>query len=83
MVRATQPACELVIVHSPKEPDYAFCKAHSTAYGVQAYQSAWLKRYYPAEFMAAVLTNGKGSYLPEPEQPPLIYFNSRISIWRF
>src|SRR6185369_9184190 len=43
---------------------YAFCKAHSTAYGVEAYQSAWLKRYYPVEFMAAVLTNGKGFYSP-------------------
>ncbi|MBI2948651.1 MAG: hypothetical protein HYY23_13490, partial [Verrucomicrobia bacterium] len=43
---------------------YAFCKAHSTAYGVEAYQSAWLKRYFPAEFMAAVLTNGKGFYDP-------------------
>jgi DNA-directed DNA polymerase III PolC len=43
---------------------YAFCKAHSTAYGVEAYQSAWLKRYYPAEFMAAVLSNGKGFYSP-------------------
>lgn len=43
---------------------YAFCKAHSTAYGVEAYQSAWLKRYYPVEFMAAVLTNGKGFYYP-------------------
>jgi DNA polymerase III alpha subunit len=43
---------------------YAFCKAHSTAYGVEAYQSAWLKRYFPAEFMAGVLTNGKGFYHP-------------------
>ena len=43
---------------------YAFCKAHSTAYGVEAYQSACLKRYFPAEFMAAVLTNGKGFYQP-------------------
>ncbi|HEY3855641.1 MAG TPA: DNA polymerase III subunit alpha [Verrucomicrobiae bacterium] len=43
---------------------YAFCKAHSTAYGVEAYQSAWLKRYYPIEFMAAVLSNGKGFYHP-------------------
>ncbi|MGA2865521.1 MAG: DNA polymerase IV [Verrucomicrobiota bacterium] len=43
---------------------YAFCKAHSTAYGVEAYQSAWLKRYYPAQFMAAVLSNGKGFYQP-------------------
>jgi error-prone DNA polymerase len=43
---------------------YAFCKAHSTAYGVEAYQAAWLKCYFPAEFMAAVLTNGKGFYAP-------------------
>ena len=43
---------------------YAFCKAHSTAYGVEAYQSAWLKKNFPAEFMAAVLTNGKGFYHP-------------------
>jgi DNA-directed DNA polymerase III PolC len=43
---------------------YAFCKAHSTAYGVEAYQAAWLKCNHPAEFMAAVLTNGKGFYAP-------------------
>lgn len=43
---------------------YAFCKAHSTAYGVEAYQAAWLKLNYPAEFMAGVLTNGKGFYAP-------------------
>ena len=43
---------------------YAFCKAHSTAYGVEAYQAAWLKRYHPVEFMAAVLSNGKGFYDP-------------------
>ncbi len=43
---------------------YAFCKAHSTAYGVEAYQAAWLKLNYPAEFMAAVLSNGKGFYDP-------------------
>ncbi|MCX8157436.1 MAG: DNA polymerase IV [Verrucomicrobiae bacterium] len=41
---------------------YAFCKAHSTAYAVEAYLSAWLKRYHPAEFMAAVLSHGKGFY---------------------
>ena len=43
---------------------YAFCKAHSTAYGVEAYQAAWLKCYHPAEFMAGVLTNCKGFYNP-------------------
>jgi len=41
---------------------YAFCRAHSTAYGLEAYQAAHLKRYYPAEFLAAVLTHGKGFY---------------------
>ena len=43
---------------------YAFCKAHSTAYGVEAYQAAWIKLHYPAPFMAAGLTNGKGFYQP-------------------
>lgn len=43
---------------------YAFCKAHSTAYGVEAYQAAWLKCYHPGEFMAGVLSNGKGFYHP-------------------
>ncbi len=43
---------------------YAFCKAHSTAYGVEAWRAAWLKRYHPAEFLAAVLTHGKGFYRP-------------------
>jgi len=41
---------------------YAFCRAHSTAYGVEAYEAAHLKRYFPSEFLAAVLTNGKGFY---------------------
>lgn len=43
---------------------YAFCRAHSTAYAVEAYQGAYLKRYHPAEFLAGVLTNGKGFYSP-------------------
>lgn len=36
---------------------YGFNKSHSAAYGVLAYQTAYLKRHYPAEFMAAVLTS--------------------------
>jgi DNA polymerase-3 subunit alpha len=35
---------------------YAFNAAHSTAYGLITYQTAWLKRHYPAEFMAACLS---------------------------
>lgn len=36
---------------------YGFNKSHSAAYGVLAYQTAYLKYYYPAEFMAAVITS--------------------------
>jgi len=35
---------------------YAFNKSHSTCYSLVAYQTAWLKAHYPAEFMAANLT---------------------------
>ncbi|MEM6288369.1 MAG: DNA polymerase III subunit alpha, partial [Bacteroidota bacterium] len=35
---------------------YGFNKSHSAAYSVVAYQTAYLKAHYPAEFMAAVLT---------------------------
>ena len=37
--------------------DYAFNKAHSAAYGVISYWTAYLKANYPAEFMAALLTS--------------------------
>lgn len=37
--------------------DYAFNKAHSAAYGVLSYWTAYLKAHYPAEFMAALLTS--------------------------
>ena len=35
---------------------YGFNKSHSVAYAMVAYQTAWLKTHYPAEFMAAVLS---------------------------
>ncbi|GLK18741.1 DNA-directed DNA polymerase [Herbiconiux flava] len=37
--------------------DYAFNKAHSAAYGVISYWTAYLKTHYPAEYMAALLTS--------------------------
>ena len=52
---------------------YAFNKSHAAAYAVVSYQTAWLKYYYPVEFMAALMTSvidnpGKGGgiylYLP-------------------
>lgn len=39
---------------------YAFNKSHAAAYAAVAYQTAWLKYYYPKEFMAATLTNAQG-----------------------
>ncbi|KNF09136.1 DNA polymerase III, subunit alpha [Gottschalkia purinilytica] len=40
---------------------YAFNKSHSAAYAVVAYQTAWLKCYYPVEFMAALITSVMGN----------------------
>lgn len=37
--------------------DYAFNKAHSAAYGLISYWTAYLKAHYPAEYMAALLTS--------------------------
>ena len=36
---------------------YGFNRSHSAAYALIAYQTAWLKAHYPAEFMAAVLSS--------------------------
>jgi len=40
-----------------KFAEYGFNKSHSAAYALVAYQTAWLKTHYPAEFMAAVLSS--------------------------
>lgn len=40
-----------------KFADYGFNKSHSAAYALLAYQTAWLKCHYPAEFMSAVLSS--------------------------
>ncbi len=36
---------------------YAFNKSHAAAYGTLAYQTAYLKRYYPKEFICGILNN--------------------------
>ncbi|MGB5964524.1 MAG: DNA polymerase III subunit alpha [Sulfurimonadaceae bacterium] len=38
---------------------YGFNKSHSAAYAMVTFQTAWLKTYYPQEFMAALLTSEK------------------------
>ncbi|NJW53121.1 DNA polymerase III subunit alpha [Salinimicrobium oceani] len=41
---------------------YAFPKGHSASYAVESYQSLYLKKYFPLEFMVAALNNGGGFY---------------------
>ena len=36
---------------------YAFNKSHAAAYAIVSFQTAWLKYYYPVEFMAALMTS--------------------------
>jgi error-prone DNA polymerase len=41
---------------------FGFCKAHAAAFAIPTYQSAWLKRHFPAAFYAGVLTHDPGMY---------------------
>ncbi|WP_240416193.1 DNA polymerase III subunit alpha [Paenibacillus periandrae] len=42
--------------------DYGFPRAHATAYGVLAFQTAYLKAHYPVQFMASMLTAVMGNH---------------------
>lgn len=57
--------------------DYAFNKAHSAAYGLISYWTAYLKAHYPAEYMAALLTS-----VGDDKEKSAIYLNEcrRMSI---
>lgn len=48
---------------------YAFNKSHAACYAVVAYQTAYLKYYYPVEFMAALMT----SVIDNPKRYPNIF----------
>ncbi|MGH7680595.1 MAG: DNA polymerase III subunit alpha, partial [Candidatus Eiseniibacteriota bacterium] len=41
---------------------YSFCKPHSASYAMVSFRSGWLRAHYPAEFMAAVISNQGGYY---------------------
>jgi DNA polymerase-3 subunit alpha len=53
--------------------EYGFNKSHSTAYAVVAYQTAYLKAHYPAEFMAANLS----SEMNNPTRMPILLAEAR------
>ncbi|MGB4775190.1 MAG: DNA polymerase III subunit alpha, partial [Daejeonella sp.] len=52
-----QKVCEKIWTDWEAFAQYAFNKSHSTCYAFVAYQTAYLKANYPAEYMAAVLNN--------------------------
>ena len=43
---------------------YSFCKPHSASYAMLSFTCAYLKAHYPAEFLAAVISNRGGYYSP-------------------
>ncbi len=53
------PACEKIWTDWEAFAQYAFNKSHSTCYALVAYQTAYLKAHYPAQYMAALLTNNQ------------------------
>lgn len=44
---------------------FSFCKAHAAQFAILAYQTAYLKAHFPAEFFAARLSNEGGYYAPD------------------
>lgn len=53
--------CEKIWTDWEAFAQYAFNKSHSTCYSLVAYQTAYLKANYPAEYMAAVLTHSQSN----------------------
>ena len=53
--------CEKVWTDWEAFAQYAFNKSHSTCYAFVAFQTAYLKTHYPAEYMSAVLTHNLGN----------------------
>jgi DNA-directed DNA polymerase III PolC len=52
---------------------FMFNKAHSAEYAVEAFQGAWLKRRWPAHYIAAILSNYRGFYAGSPTLPQILY----------
>src|SRR5262245_46625091 len=55
--KITAPKAEKIFATMEKFAGYGFNRSHSAAYALLAYQCAYLKAHYPAEFMAATLTS--------------------------
>ena len=65
--RAAHPDCDLEIIDEvftscAKFAGYGFPRSHSAAFAKTVYQTAFLKRYHPSAYMAAVLEHHPGMY---------------------
>ena len=56
----SREAAEAIFADMETFAQYAFNKSHAAAYAVVAFETGWLKKYYPAEFMAALLSSVMG-----------------------
>lgn len=57
--QVTEPKAVEIFEMMEKFAQYGFNRSHSAAYSVVAYQTAYLKAHYPAEYMASVLTHNQ------------------------
>ena len=62
----SREAAETIFEDMVTFASYAFNKSHAAAYAVLAYETGYLKRYYPVEFMAALMTSVMGKNSPSP-----------------
>ena len=61
-----EPVAEQVFGMIEGFSGFGFPKSHAAAFGLLAYQTAWLRRYYPAEFLCALLNaQPLGFYTPD------------------
>jgi error-prone DNA polymerase len=59
-----EPTARLVFEKIVAFSEFGFPKAHAAAFGLLAYQSAWLRRHYPAEFLCALLNEQPMGFYP-------------------
>jgi len=52
-----EPTAKAIYGEMESFASYAFNKSHAAAYALLSYQTAWLKCYYPREYMAALMTS--------------------------
>lgn len=58
----TRPVIDQVWAMIMSFAGYSFCKPHSASYAQVSFKSAYLRAHYPAEFIAAVISNQGGYY---------------------